>query len=73
VADLDAFYVGDGVVGAGSAVEGNAEIAGAGLGWAGAERVSARTARRKKGFGLGELERWGIGCAAEGATWSLRR
>ena len=35
VADLDAFYVGDGVVGAGSAVEGNSEIAGAGLGLGG--------------------------------------
>ena len=32
VADLDSFDVGDGIVGAGSAVEGNAEIAGAGLG-----------------------------------------
>ena len=32
VADLDAFNVGDGVVGAGSAVEGDTEIAGAGLG-----------------------------------------
>ena len=31
VADLDAFDVGDGVVGAGSAVEGDAEIAGARL------------------------------------------
>ena len=35
MADFDAFYVCDGVVGAGSAVEGDAEIAGAGLGLGG--------------------------------------
>ncbi len=32
VADLDAFHVGDGVVAAGIAIEGDSEIAGAGLG-----------------------------------------
>jgi hypothetical protein len=35
VADFDAFDVGDGVVGAGSAVEGDSEIAGSGLGLGG--------------------------------------
>jgi hypothetical protein len=35
VSDFDAFYVSDGVVGAGSAVEGDAEIAGARLGLGG--------------------------------------
>src|SRR5580704_3574374 len=32
MADLDALHVGDGVVGAGSPIEGNAEVAGAGFG-----------------------------------------
>jgi hypothetical protein len=35
VADLDALYICDGIVGAGSAVEGYAEIASAGLGLGG--------------------------------------
>ena len=44
VSDFDALDVGDGVVGAGSAIEGDAEIAGAGLGLGGRTR---REAKRK--------------------------
>ena len=49
VSDFDAFDVGDGVVGPGVAVEGDAEIAGAGLGLGGGGECGAEKSAEKCG------------------------
>ena len=56
VSDFDAFDVGDGVVRAGRAVEGNAQIAGSGLGLGEGRECRRREERREVRSGMGGFE-----------------